>query len=552
MKIGARLIVSFLVCAFITTLVGVSGVIALRNVSLKGDTIYHSGVKALEDSYIVLSEFNNNRVLIADLLNNDTNTDQNKVMEEINKIVITINDAFARIKAGAVTEGVKKEIALIEDTISKYRASREQIFQAVKNGEEGKAIKISIDSLNPLGDQYVFHLNKITELKIKFVEGLFDANKKDTATTNTVITILIIVGVVLSILLGVILSRSISTSLKNAVGAFKIIASGDLTLEVPEKDLAKKDEIGEMAATFVVMINELTNFIGSVQKGARDISQGANQVSSASQSLSSGATELASSVEEISSSITEMESTIESSADNASNGDEIATKASSEAKKGGEAVNETVESMKKIAETIQIISDIANNTNMLALNAAIEAARAGEHGEGFAVVASEVRKLAERTINAADEIKKIATGSVEVANRAGELISRVVPDIIKTSSMVQEIATVAKEQKAGVRQLASAINQQEQVTQLVSANSEELAASAEEMDAQAKLLLESVEKFKIKNSAPQILQNNKKPASKKLIPENKSNRSLLEKNTFTQKKYIPVGDNVDNDGFVQL
>ncbi len=241
----------------------------------------------------------------------------------------------------------------------------------------------------------------------------------------------------------------------------------------------------------------LTRVLVEVRTSADALTSMANQFSATAQSLSQATSEQAASVEQSSAQIQNMSASIGHNSENAKVTDSMATKTSKEAVDGGDAVTRTVSAMKSIATKIGIVNDIAYQTNLLALNAAIEAARAGEHGKGFAVVAAEVRKLAERSQQAAKEIGDLATNSVSTAERAGSLLDAIVPSIQKTSSLVQEIATASAEQSESVAQIGSAMAQLSQATQQNAAASEELAATSEELSSQASQLQKSVAFFNI-------------------------------------------------------
>ncbi len=313
------------------------------------------------------------------------------------------------------------------------------------------------------------------------------------------------VGVVLAVLLGIIMARMITRPVLHGVSAAEGLAAGDLNQRI---DLDQKDEIGALAAALRHMIAKLREVVGQVQSGAENVASGSEELSATTQSLSQGATEQAASVEEISSSMEQMAANIRQNAENAKQTEQIALKTAEDAQSGGDAVAQTVTAMKQIAEKIGIIEEIARQTNLLALNAAIEAARAGEHGKGFAVVAAEVRKLAERSGNAAGEISELSSSSVEIAEKAGDLLARIVPDIRRTAELIQEITASSVEQNAGAEQVNRAIQQLDQVVQQNASASEEMASTAEELSGQALQLQETVSYFHLNGNgsgAPKAL-----------------------------------------------
>jgi methyl-accepting chemotaxis protein len=143
-------------------------------------------------------------------------------------------------------------------------------------------------------------------------------------------------------------------------------------------------------------------------------------------------------------------------------------------------------------------------------------------------VAAEVRKLAERSKVAANEIVDLAKNSLKQAENTGKKMEEILPEVIKTAQLVQEITSASQEQNNGANQVNNAMQQLNGVTQQNAAASEELASNSEEMSSQAEQLQEVISFFRIDNrkqnkkevkvkttSSRVYKTENKKPVEKK-------------------------------------
>jgi len=219
----------------------------------------------------------------------------------------------------------------------------------------------------------------------------------------------------------------------------------------------------------------------------------------------------------------EMGSSIKSNGDNSLSADKLAQETNKKADDGTKTVDQVVASMteidgasKKIADIIGIMNDIAFQTNLLALNASIEAARAGEQGRGFAVVAVEVRKLAQRSDEAAKEIAKLITTSNEqvdkgvgVAKKAGEALNEITDSIKKVSVIIAEISAASREQNESANQINKTVMSLNENTQQNSSLVEEAASATEELSSQAQELQATISYFKVADDTGASSQKNR-------------------------------------------
>ena len=286
------------------------------------------------------------------------------------------------------------------------------------------------------------------------------------------------------------------------------IADGNLKINLKYAYVGEfqkvKDALYHISESMIEVMQNIANSADQVSSGSDDLAK-------AAQGLAEGAENQTMAIEDLLKATIDVARQVEENKNDSEKSAENVNSVASMMENSQELMDQMRNAMTKIHETsqqvvgiIKAIEDIASQTNLLSLNASIEAARAGEAGRGFAVVAGEIGNLANesaRAVNMTRELIGVSLDEIQKGNALAEEVlnslSISVTEMKNVNSMIQNTATNAAIQMQNINQIKDGVEDMSQGVQDNSAMAEETSATSEELAAQAVVLTELMQKFKL-------------------------------------------------------
>ena len=254
LKIGKKLLLSFLLVAAIAGLIGYEGITSLKTADDSDTFLYEINTVPLDILGDIRESFQRERSNLLEGAIAKSHEDMENQFSRSEARESDIDKNLALLEKSNISAEAKAAFENVKQSLLNFDPLKNRVYQLARNGQSDEALAYFKGEMDVSRSKVQDAIDAYSILKTKLAKERSDQNTVEANAASTTILTFIVIGVLIAIGMGIYISKIIGTPIIKLANAATKVAAGDTSVVVK---VDSNDEFGDLAKAFNIMVEKI-------------------------------------------------------------------------------------------------------------------------------------------------------------------------------------------------------------------------------------------------------------------------------------------------------